>query len=193
VIHSTTKYINGHSHVVGGAAITSSPDLAARISYLQNARGTCAARFDCFLVLRGVRTLAIRMEEHNKSALTLARWLCGHDKVTEVLHPGLPSHPQHALAQRQMTGYGGTFSFRIRGGRAQAEQLPGNLRLFTLAESLGGVESLIEHPRNMTHSSVPADTLDGMGITDDVIRVSVGIEDADDLIEDLAHGFSHVS
>ena len=193
VIHSTTKYINGHSDVVGGAAVTLSPDLGERIGYLQNALGTCAAPMDCFLVLRGIRTLALRMEEHNRNALTLAHWLQQHPKVAEVLHPGLPSHPQHALAQRQMTGYGGTFSFRIRGGRRQVNQLLGNLKLFTLAESLGGVESLIEHPRSMTHSSVPLAVLDRMGITDDVIRISVGIEDVRDLQADLSDAFELVS
>jgi cystathionine gamma-lyase len=133
------------------------------------------------------------MEEHNRNALTLAHWLQQHPKVAEVLHPGLPSHPQHALAQRQMTGYGGTFSFRIRGGRRQVNQLLGNLKLFTLAESLGGVESLIEHPRSMTHSSVPPAVLDRMGITDDVIRISVGIEDVRDLQADLSDAFELVS
>ncbi|HEX4277387.1 MAG TPA: PLP-dependent aspartate aminotransferase family protein [Bryobacteraceae bacterium] len=192
VVHSTTKYINGHSDVVGGAAITSSAELGARIGYLQNAMGTCAAPMDCFLVLRGIRTLAVRMEEHNRNALALARWLEGHPKVAAVLHPGLSSHPQHALAQRQMTGYGGTFSFRIRGGRGAANQFLEGLELFTLAESLGGVESLIEHPRSMTHSSVPTMELDRMGITDDVIRVSVGIEDIDDLKADLAQAFTRV-
>jgi cystathionine gamma-lyase len=190
VVHSTTKYINGHSDVVGGAAITSSPALAERIGYLQNAMGTCAAPMDCFLVLRGIRTLAIRMEEHNRNAFALAQWLTRHPKVSEVLHPGLPSHPQHELARRQMSGWGGTFSFRIRGGRAEVNRLLGGVRLFTLAESLGGVESLIEHPRSMTHASVPAAVLDAMGIGEDVVRVSVGIEDIDDLIGDLEEAFA---
>jgi cystathionine gamma-lyase len=189
VVHSTTKYINGHSDVVGGAAITTSEVLAERIGYLQNAMGTCAAPMDCFLVLRGVRTLAIRMEEHNRNALELAHWLEGHPKVARVLHPGLPSHPQHALALRQMTGWGGTFSFRVRGGREEVDRLLGRVRLFTLAESLGGVESLIEHPRSMTHSSIPVEILDEMAITEDVVRVSVGIEDAGDLISDLQQAF----
>ncbi len=191
-VHSTTKYINGHSDVVGGAAITRSAPLGERIAYLQNTLGTCAAPMDCFLVLRGIRTLAVRMEEHNRNALTLARWLAAHDKVAEVLHPGLPSHPQHALALRQMTGYGGTFSFRMRGGREEVNRLLGGLQLFTLAESLGGVESLIEHPRSMTHASVPPDVLDKMGITENVIRVSVGIEDIADLTADLEQAFAGV-
>jgi cystathionine gamma-lyase len=185
VVHSTTKYINGHSDVVGGAAVTTSEELGERIAYLQNALGTCAAPMDCYLVLRGVRTLAVRMEEHNRNALHLAQWLERHPKVSAVLHPGLPSHPQHALALRQMTGFGGTFSFLIRGGREEANRFLSGVRLFTLAESLGGVESLIEHPRSMTHSSVPPRVLDQMGIGEDVIRVSVGIEHIDDLVADL--------
>jgi cystathionine gamma-lyase len=192
VVHSTTKYINGHSDVVGGAAITSSEELAERIGYLQNALGTCAAPMDCYLVLRGIRTLALRMEEHNRNALALARWLEQHPMVSSVLHPGLPSHPQHALALRQMSGFGGTFSFRIRGGREEAEQFLNAVRLFTLAESLGGVESLIEHPRSMTHASVPPPVLDQMGIGEDVIRVSVGIEDIGDLIADFEQAFENV-
>jgi cystathionine gamma-lyase len=147
--------------------------------------GTCAAPFDCFLVLRGIRTLAIRMEEHNRNALAIASWLEARPEVAAVLHPGLASHPQHALALKQMSGYGGTFSFRMRRGREAVVRLLNNLQLFTLAESLGGVESLIEHPRSMTHASVPPADLDRMGIFDDLIRVSVGIEDVADLIADL--------
>ena len=185
VVHSTTKYINGHSDVVGGAIVTGSAELGERIGYLQNALGTCAAPSDCALVLRGIRTLALRMEEHNRSALAIATWLQAHPKVSSVLHPGLASHPQHELAKTQMSGYGGTFSFCVRGGRADVFCFLNAVRLFTLAESLGGVESLIEHPRTMTHQSVPPDALDRMGIGDDVIRISVGIEDLGDLIDDL--------
>jgi len=185
VLHSTTKYINGHSDVVGGAIVVRDPAIAERIAFLQNALGTCEAPFDCFLVLRGIKTLALRMEEHNRNALEIARWLEQHPKIARVHHPGLPSHPQHALALKQMTGYGGTFSFRIRGGQDEAFRLLGAVRLFTLAESLGGVESLIEHPYTMTHVSVPEDVRREMGITPDLIRISVGIEDVADLIEDL--------
>jgi cystathionine gamma-lyase len=185
VVHSTTKYINGHSDVVGGAAIAASPELAQRIGFLQNAMGTCAGPQDCFLVLRGVKTLALRMEEHNRNALAVARWLEAHPQVAAVLHPGLESHPQHDLAVRQMRGFGGTFSFRLKGGQPAVFRLLEAVRLFTLAESLGGVESLIEHPVTMTHASVPREALAAMGITPDLVRVSVGLEDVEDLIEDL--------
>jgi cystathionine gamma-lyase len=185
VVHSTTKYINGHSDVVGGAIVVKDPQLGEKIGFLQNAMGTCSGPQDCFLVLRGIKTLAIRMEEHNRNALAVARWLEGHPEVSAVLHPGLESHPQHELALKQMGGFGGTFSFRLAGGKEAAMRLLGRVRLFTLAESLGGVESLIEHPRTMTHASVPRKTLDAMGITPDLIRVSVGLEDAQDLVADL--------
>ncbi|MCC6487123.1 MAG: cystathionine gamma-synthase [Candidatus Hydrogenedentes bacterium] len=192
VLHSTTKYINGHSDVVGGALITSDKALAEKIGFLQNGMGTCSGPLDCFLVLRGVKTLAVRMEEHNKNALGIARWLEKHPKVESVLHPGLESHPQHALAQKQMSGFGGTFSFRVKGGQAETFRLLGNVELFTLAESLGGVESLIEHPWTMTHVSMPEDARAAMGITQNLVRISVGIEDLDDLIEDLDRAFAKV-
>lgn len=185
VMHSTTKYINGHSDVVGGALIVKDAALAEKIGYLQNAMGTCAGPQDCFLVLRGVKTLAIRMEEHNRNALAVAKWLEKHPKVAGVLHPGLESHPQHDLALRQTRGSGGTFSFRLRGGEEAVNKLLANCRVFTLAESLGGVESLIEHPTTMTHASVPRDVQLKMGITPDLVRVSVGLEDVNDLIADL--------
>jgi len=192
VVHSTTKYINGHSDVVGGAAIVRDPDLAERIAFLQNALGTCSGPQDSFLVLRGVKTLAVRMEAHNRNALRLARWLERHPKVAAVLHPGLESHPQHALAREQMTGFGGTFSFRVKGGRAEAFRLLSSVQLFILAESLGGVESLIEHPASMTHLSMPEDVRTAVGITEDLIRVSVGIEHGDDLEADLARALDKV-
>jgi cystathionine gamma-lyase len=192
VVHSTTKYINGHSDVVGGAIVVRDAGLAERIGFLQNALGTCQAPFDCFLVMRGIKTLALRMEEHNRNALEIARWLERHPKISRVHHPGLPSHPQHALALRQMTGFGGTFSFRVRGGQEEAFRLLGNVKVFTLAESLGGVESLIEHPYTMTHVSVPPDIRESMGITPDLIRISVGIEDVADLIEDLESALAAV-
>ncbi|MCC6423561.1 MAG: PLP-dependent transferase [Phycisphaerales bacterium] len=185
VMHSTTKYINGHSDVVGGALITSNDKAAEKIAFLQNAMGTCAAPHDCFLVLRGIKTLAVRMEVHNRNALALAHWLEKHPKISQVLHPGLESHPQHQLAKSQATGFGGTFSFRVKGGQDQAFKLLSSVKLFTLAESLGGVESLIEHPWTMTHVSMPQDVRKSVGITEDLIRVSVGIEHIDDLIADL--------
>jgi len=185
VVHSTTKYINGHSDVVGGAVVAKEAQVAEKIGFLQNAMGTCAGPQDCYLVLRGIKTLAIRMEEHNRNALEVARWLERRPEIAAVLHPGLESHPQHELALRQMSGFGGTFSFRMGGGEASAMRLLERVRVFTLAESLGGVESLIEHPVTMTHASVPRDALAAMGITPDLIRVSVGIEDLADLIEDL--------
>jgi cystathionine beta-lyase/cystathionine gamma-synthase len=185
VVHSTTKYINGHSDVVGGAVVVNRADLAERIGFLQNAMGTCAAPQDCFLVLRGIKTLALRMEEHQRNALAIAEWLSGHAAVERVLHPGLSCHPQHALARKQMRGYGGTFSFRLRGGEEAVFRALGRVRVFTLAESLGGVESLIEHPATMTHASMLAEVRQAMGITPDLIRVSVGLEDVTDLISDL--------
>jgi cystathionine beta-lyase/cystathionine gamma-synthase len=190
VVHSTTKYINGHSDVVGGAAVVNDPKLAEKIGFLQNAMGTCAGPQDCFLVLRGIKTLALRMEEHNRNALTIARWLERQPQVAQVLHPGLESHPQHELAKKQMSGFGGTFSFRMRGGQEAVFRTLEGLRVFTLAESLGGVESLIEHPVTMTHASVDPAALARMGITPDLIRVSVGIEDVEDLISDLASALS---
>ena len=185
VLHSTTKYINGHSDVVGGAAVTGDAQLAERIFFLQNAMGTGQAPLDCFLVSRGVKTLAVRMAAHDASALAVARYLEAHAAVAEVLHPGLESHPQHALAERQASGSGGTFSFRVRGGTEAALALLGAVELFALAESLGGVESLIEHPATMTHAAMPEDVQRGVGITGDLIRVSVGLEHVDDLIADL--------
>jgi cystathionine gamma-lyase len=192
VVHSTTKYINGHSDVVGGAVIVRDPKLAEKIKFLQNAMGTCAGPLDCFLVLRGVKTLAVRMEAHNRNALDLARWLENHPKVERVLHPGLESHAQHQLAKQQMAGFGGTFSFCVRGGEAEAFRLLGAVKLFTLAESLGGVESLIEHPWSMTHASMPEDFRGSMGITRNMIRISVGIEHIDDQIIDLKQALEKV-
>jgi len=192
VVHSTTKYINGHSDVVGGAVIVKGPALAEQIGFLQNAMGTCSGPQDCFLVLRGIKTLAIRMEEHNRNAIGIARWLEKHPKVAAVLHPGLESHPQHALALTQMTGFGGTFSFRVNGGREEVFRLLGGVNLFTLAESLGGVESLIEHPCTMTHVSMPEDVRAAIGITEDLVRISVGIEHLEDLVADLEKAFGNV-
>jgi cystathionine gamma-lyase len=192
VVHSTTKYINGHSDVVGGAAVVKNPQLAEKIGFMQNALGSCAGPQDCFLVLRGIKTLALRMEAHNRNSLHLAHWLEKHPKVRAVLHPGLESHPQHDLALKQMKGFGGTFSFRVIGGREEAFRLLSSVKLFTLAESLGGVESLIEHPATMTHLSMPEDVRTKLGITDDLIRISVGIEHVEDLQADLEKAFQTV-
>jgi len=192
VMHSTTKYINGHSDVVGGALITAREDLAERIGFLQNATGSAQAPFECFLVLRGVKTLAVRMQVHNANALKIAHYLEAHPKITTVLHPGLESHPQHELAKSQATGFGGTFSFRIKGGNDEARTFLEALELFVLAESLGGVESLIEQPFTMTHVSMPEDVRRSIGITEDLIRVSVGIENVDDLIADLDQALAKI-
>ncbi|MCK6490974.1 MAG: PLP-dependent aspartate aminotransferase family protein [Planctomycetes bacterium] len=185
VIHSTTKYLNGHSDVVGGAAIARDPDLAKRIGFLQNAMGTCCGPFDAFLVLRGIRTLSLRMERHHANAVAVARWLAQHPRVAQVLHPSLPGHPQHALATRLYTGFGGTFSFRVKADAAGIARMLGAVRTFTLAESLGGVESLIEQPWTMTHASMDAAARVRAGITEDLVRVSIGLEHPDDLTADL--------
>lgn len=196
VLHSTTKYINGHSDVVGGALIVKDAALAEKIAFLQNAMGTCSGPQDSFLVLRGIKTLPLRMDAHNKNALALAHWLQKHPKISAVLHPGLESHPQHKLALQQTTGFGGTFSFRVKfksgDGRPEAFRLLSAVKIFTLAESLGGVESLIEHPCTMTHVSMPAEVRTAVGITEDLIRVSTGIEHIDDLIADLAQALDQV-
>lgn len=184
VMHSTTKYLNGHSDVVGGGAIVKDEELGNRIFQLQNGMGTGQSPFDCFLVMRGIKTLPVRMERHNSNALAIAKWLEAHPKVTQVLHPGLTSHPQHELAQKQMTGYGGTFSFRVTDGEV-AKKLLTSVKLHVLAESLGGVESLIEQPWTMTHLSMPEDVRRKLTLTEDLIRISVGIEHVDDLIADL--------
>lgn len=191
-LHSTTKYINGHSDVVGGALVVKDAELGERIGLLQNTLGSCQAPFDCFLVLRGLKTLALRMEAHHRNALAVARMLEKHPKVRRVLHPGLESHPQYALAQKQMRGCGGTFSFCVDGGETAAFRLLERVRLFTLAESLGGVESLIEHPWTMTHLSMPEDARRKAGITEDMIRISVGLEHIDDLMEDLEQALAAI-
>ena len=192
VMHSTTKYINGHSDVVGGSLITKDAELGKRIYFLQNAMGTFAAPQDCFLVLRGVKTLSIRMDEHNKNGLALAQWLEAHPKIEQVLHPGLESHPQHALAKKQMRGYGGTFSIKVKGGKAEAVRMLDHVELFSLAISLGGVESLCQHPWSMTHASIPEESRTAMGITQNLIRISVGLEDIEDIIGDLEQALAKV-
>jgi cystathionine gamma-lyase len=190
VVHSTTKYLNGHSDVVGGAIATSDDALHDRLRYLQNAVGGVPSPMDAFLVLRGLKTLHVRMERHAANALALARWLEGHPQVERVLYPGLASHPQHALAARQMSGFGGMLGFVLRGDLEAATAFLRAVRIFACAESLGGVESLIEHPAIMTHASVPPAVRERLGISDGLIRVSVGIERVDDLRDDLERGFA---
>jgi cystathionine beta-lyase/cystathionine gamma-synthase len=187
VVHSTTKYLNGHSDMVGGVAIVAdNADLAERLKFLQNAVGAIQGPFDSFLALRGLKTLALRMERHCASGLKIAAWLERHSKVRRVFYPGLASHPQHALAKKQMRAFGGMISADLNGTLDDARRFLERCQLFALAESLGGVESLIEHPALMTHGSVPADVRAALGISDTLVRLSVGIEDADDLIADLA-------
>lgn len=185
VVHSTTKYLGGHSDVVGGAVVANDPDISERLKFIQNSAGAIPGPFDCWLVLRGIKTLALRMERHNANAQAVAEFLEGHPEVERVIYPGLRSHPQHELAQRQMTGFGGMVSFWPKGGIQSSRVILKSTRLFVLAESLGGVESLISSPSAMTHASIPAESRKKTGIRDDLIRLSVGIEDADDLIEDL--------
>ncbi|MEO7668530.1 MAG: PLP-dependent aspartate aminotransferase family protein, partial [Polyangia bacterium] len=188
VLHSTTKYINGHSDVVGGVLVTRDPDLAARLAFLQNAMGGVPSPMDCYLVLRGIKTLAVRMERHAASALQLAQRLEAAAGVERVFYPGLPSHPQHALACRQMKAPGGMISVELAGDIDAARRFLSALKIFTLAESLGGVESLAEHPGLMTHASIPAERRRELGIGDGLIRLSVGLEGLEDLWDDLQGG-----
>ncbi len=193
VVHSVTKYIAGHSDVVGGAVVTNDEKLYKRLKFHQNALGAILSPFDSWLVLRGVKTLSLRMERHQYNAMNIARYLESHDMVDRVYYPGLESHPQHELAKRQMYGYGGMLSFEIRGGLREAKRFVESLEIFSLAESLGGVESLIEIPALMTHASISRDERLKIGLRDSLIRVSVGIEDLDDLINDLERGFEVIS
>ena len=182
VVHSTTKYLGGHSDVVGGALITSDAELGEQLAYNQNAMGAVAGPFDSWLVLRGIKTLGVRMDRHQANAARIAEFLLGHDAVDSVLYPGLPEHPGHEIAAKQMSGFGGMLSFRLGGGEERALRVCDRTRLFTLAESLGGVESLIEHPGRMTHASAAGSPLE---VPADLVRLSVGIEDVDDLLADL--------
>ena len=186
VIHSMTKYLNGHSDVVGGVVVTDDDALAERVAFLQNAIGAIPSPFDCYMVLRGLKTLPVRMQRHCESAGELARWLETQDNVERVIYPGLDSHPQKALAERQMKGFGGMISFVVRGGLPAARALLATVKVFCCAESLGGVESLIEHPAIMTHGSVPPAARAELGIDDGLIRISVGLEALEDLRGDLA-------
>ena len=185
VVHSCTKYLGGHSDVVMGVVMTRDEAMAERLFFLQKSVGAVPGPMDCFLVMRGTKTLAVRMREHAKNAMVLAQHLEAHPAVESVIYPGLESHPQHALAARQMSGFGGMISFVVKGGLDAATRMLSRCKVFTLAESLGGVESLIEHPAIMTHASVPADVRTELGIADGLIRASVGIEHIDDLRADL--------
>jgi len=187
VMHSTTKYVGGHSDVVGGALVCNDPALAARLAFLQNSCGAVPGPNDCYLTLRGIKTLALRMQRHCENAQRVAEFLAAHPKVRQVIYPGLPSHPQHALAREQMRGFGGMVSAYLTGDLAAARRFLTAVRVFTLAESLGGVESLIEHPAIMTHASIPPDKRAALGIHDAFVRLSVGIEHIDDLLADLDH------
>lgn len=192
VVHSTTKYIGGHSDVVGGAVLTRSEELHQRLAFLQNAMGGIPGPFDAWLTLRGVKTLALRMRAHAENAQAVAAFLEAHPKVTQVNYPGLASHPQHELACRQMSGFGGMISFEVQGGLAAGKKLATATRLFSLAESLGGVESLIGHPATMTHAAIPPEQRQAVGLSDGLIRLSVGIEAASDLIADLEQALEAV-
>lgn len=186
VMHSVTKFLNGHSDMVGGIAVTADEELAEKLAFLQNSIGSVPGPFDCFLALRGLKTLDVRMERHCRSAAAIAEWLEKDERVDKVLYPELESHPQHALAASQMGGSGGGIvTFFIKGGLPEARAFLERCEVFALAESLGGVESLVDHPAIMTHASVPADKRAALGISDQLIRLSVGLEDLDDLIADL--------
>ncbi|MCP5093109.1 MAG: PLP-dependent transferase, partial [Gammaproteobacteria bacterium] len=185
VMHSATKFINGHSDMVGGIVVTADASLAEQLAYLQNSIGSVSGPFDSFLALRGVKTLDVRMQRHCESALRVAEWLEQHPRVDSVLYPGLPSHPQHELARAQMDGFGGIVTFFIEGDLADVRRFLERCGVFALAESLGGVESLVDHPAIMTHASVPATERAALGISDQLIRLSVGIEAIEDLIADL--------
>ncbi len=189
VLHSTTKYLNGHSDMVGGMLVTSREDLAEQLGFIQNAAGAVPGPMDCFLALRGTKTLPLRMRQHDVNGRAVAAWLAQRKDVRSVYYPGLPSHPQHDLAKRQMSGFGGMISFDV-GDVPRAQRIVEGTRIFALAESLGGVESLIGHPASMTHASVPPAMRQAMGLTDSLLRLSCGVEDAEDLIADLDRALS---
>ncbi len=190
VLHSTTKYINGHSDLIGGVVVTDDDAIAEQLKFLANAIGGIQSAFDAYLCLRSLKTLGVRMRAHEANALAVAKFLEGHAKVERVRYPGLPSHPQHALAERQMSGNSGMLTFNVKGDLAATRRVLERFRVFALAESLGGVESLIEHPAIMTHASLPAEIRASLGIGDNLIRVSVGIESSDDLLADLDHALA---
>ena len=191
-VHSTTKYLNGHSDSIGGAIMLSDEEIYKKLKFSQNATGAILSPFDSFLVLRGIKTLQLRMEKHNENAIKIAEYLESNAKVAKVNYAGLKSHPQHELAKKQMSGFGGMLSFETKGGLKESKMFLENLKIFSLAESLGGVESLIEHPALMTHASMPKEEKERIGITDSLIRISAGIENVDDLIEDLDNAFENI-
>ena len=192
VLHSTTKYLGGHSDVVGGAVIGNDEEARATLAFHQNAAGAVPGPMDCWLTLRGIKTLAVRMERHSENAMKIAEWLGEQDGVDTVYYPGLASHPNHEVAARQMRVYSGMVSFTVKSGYETAARIVERTKVFTLAESLGGVESLVEHPAIMTHASIPADIRAQLGISDSLVRLSVGIEDVDDLLADLERALSRV-
>jgi len=192
VLHSVSKYLNGHSDVIGGIVVTSDDDLNSELRYVQNGMGAVQAPFDSWLAMRGTKTLAVRMAQHERNAKRVAAFLDEHDKVDRVTYPGLKSHPSYDVVLRQQTGFGGMITFYLKGGLEQARAFLENLKVATLAESLGGVETLIEHPAIMTHASVPAEVRAKLGIGDTMIRMSVGIEDVEDLLDDLANALKAV-
>ncbi len=189
ILHSTTKYLNGHSDMVGGILVTARDDLAERLGFIQNAAGGVPGPMDCWLALRGIKTLPLRMRQHDANGRAVAAWLTHRPEVRQVYYPGLPTHPQHDLARRQMSGFGGMISFDL-GDAARARHFVEHTRIFALAESLGGVESLVGHPATMTHASVPPAMRQAMGLTDSLVRLSCGVEDADDLLADLDQALS---
>jgi cystathionine beta-lyase/cystathionine gamma-synthase len=191
VLHSTTKFLNGHSDSVGGIVVATREDHVEWLRFVQNAEGAILGPMDAWLVLRGTKTLPLRMERHNLNAQRIAEYLEAHPKVELVHYPGLTSHPQHALAARQMKGFGGVIAFRM-GTLERARVVLNSVRLMALGESLGGVETLISHPASMTHGSVPPERRVALGVTDDLVRVSVGVEDVEDLVEDLAQALDRV-
>lgn len=193
IVHSTTKYLNGHSDSIGGAIMLSDKEIYKKLKFNQNTIGSILSPFDSFLVLRGIKTLAIRMREHEKNAIKIAEYLESSPKVKKVIYPGLKNHPQHELVKKQMSGFGGMLSFEIIGTLKEAKTFLENLKIFSLAESLGGVESLIEHPASMTHVSISKEEREKVGITDSLIRVSVGIENVTDLIEDIDNSFKRIT
>ena len=190
VLHSATKYLNGHSDMVGGVVVAGVKAMAEQMGFLQNSVGAVAGPFDAFLAMRGLKTLHLRMKAHCEAALDIARWLEAHPAIERVIYPGLKSHPQHALARRQMHGFGGIISVEVKGGLKRARRMLERCELFALAESLGGVESLIEHPAIMTHASVPAANRKRLGISDGLVRLSVGVEDVEDLRRELVHALA---
>jgi cystathionine beta-lyase/cystathionine gamma-synthase len=191
VIHSTTKYLNGHCDVVGGAVVTTTEELTEKVQFLLNAMGTCASPFDCWLVLRGIQTLPLRMTKHEENATAVAGYLQKHKAVRKVYFPGIKTHPGHEIAKRQMKGFGGMVSFELSGGQESASDFLKKLKIFEIAESLGGAASLVEHPATMSHASMPAAYRQKIGIGDDLLRLSVGLENIDDLLEDLEQALRH--